>query len=58
MCPLCLTTALLIAGSATSTGGLSAIVIRKFGLKKAADDAPAPTPSKDNTDAHCTVPTR
>ena len=31
MCPVCITTAVLIAGSVTSTGGLAAIAIRKFG---------------------------
>ncbi len=41
MCPVCLTTAMLIAGSATSTGGLAAIVIRKLGAKNAADNGPA-----------------
>ena len=37
MCPVCLTTAALIAGSVTSTGGLAAIVIRKFGAKNTED---------------------
>jgi hypothetical protein len=46
MCPVCLTTAVLIAGSATSTGGLAAIAIKKFGMKKTVDDNPVPTPSK------------
>ncbi len=46
MCPVCLTTAALIAGSVTSTGGLAAIAIKKFGGKNAADDSPAqPDPS-------------
>jgi hypothetical protein len=45
MCPVCLLTALLIAGSVTSTGGLTAIAIRKFGVKNAVDHHPAPTPS-------------
>jgi len=31
MCPVCLTTAALIAGSVSSTGGLAAVVIKKFG---------------------------
>ena len=44
MCPVCLLTALLIAGSVTSTGGLTAIAIRKFGAKNAVDHHPAPTP--------------
>ena len=30
MCPVCLATAVLIAGSATSTGGLAAVAIRKL----------------------------
>ena len=47
MCPLCITTAMLIAGGVTSTGGLAAIAIRKFGVKNAADNQPAPTPSKE-----------
>jgi hypothetical protein len=33
MCPVCLTTAALIAVSVTSTGGLAALAIRKFGMK-------------------------
>ena len=37
MCPVCLTTAALIAVSVTSTGGLAAIAIRKFGMKHTAD---------------------
>jgi hypothetical protein len=50
MCPMCITTAVVIAGSATSTGGLAAIAIRKFGLKNAVNNDPAPTPSKENHD--------
>ena len=38
MCPVCITTAMLIAGGATSTGGLAAIAIRKFGGTSVADD--------------------
>jgi len=45
MCPMCLATAALIAGSATSTGGFVAIIIRRFGLKSVVDSHPAPTPS-------------
>jgi len=37
MCPVCLTTAALIAGSIVSTGGLAAIAIRKFSVKPAPD---------------------
>jgi len=46
MCPVCLTTAALIASSVTSTGGLAAIVIRKFGARNAVDNHLAPTPSE------------
>ena len=48
MCPVCLTTAMLIAVSVTSTGGLAAIAIKKFGVKNAVDNHPAPTPSKED----------
>jgi hypothetical protein len=41
MCPLCLTTAALIAGSVTSTGGLAALVIKKFGSGTFVDNNPA-----------------
>ena len=47
MCPMCITTALLIAGSATSTGGLAAIAIKKLGVKNAVDNNATPTPSKE-----------
>ena len=46
MCPVCLLTAVLIASSVTSTGGLAAIAIRKFGVKNAIDNDPFPAPSK------------
>jgi len=48
MCPVCLTTAMLIAGSVTSTGGLAAIAIKKFGVTNAVDHQPVPTPSKED----------
>jgi hypothetical protein len=48
MCPLCLSTAALIAGSVTSTGGLAAIAMKKFGVKNAVDHNPAPTPTKED----------
>jgi len=35
MCPFCIATAVLVAGSAGSTGGLAAVVSRKFGVKNA-----------------------
>jgi hypothetical protein len=46
MCPVCLTTVALIAGGITSTGGLTAIAIRKFGTNNAVDNNPRPTPSE------------
>jgi hypothetical protein len=48
MCPLCITTAVLIASSVTSTGGLAAIAIKKFGARNAADNNSAGTPSKED----------
>ena len=48
MCPLCLSTAALIAGSVTSTGGLAAIAIKTFGVKSAVDNNPAPTSTKED----------
>jgi hypothetical protein len=48
MCPLCITTAMLIAGSATSTGGLAAIAIKKLGVKNSAENHPAPNPFKED----------
>ena len=46
MCPVCLTTAALIAVSVTSTGGLAAIAIRKFAVKHAVENKPDPASSK------------
>jgi hypothetical protein len=48
MCPVCLTTAMLIAVSLTSTGGLAAVAIKKFGAKDPVDNNPAPTASKED----------
>ena len=46
MCPVCVTTAALIAGKVTSASGLAAIVIKKFGVNNAIDDKPRPTSSR------------
>jgi hypothetical protein len=35
MCPFCISTTMMIAGSVTSSGGLAAVAISKFGRKKA-----------------------
>jgi hypothetical protein len=52
MCPMCITqyvtSAVLIAGGVTSTGGLAAIALKKLGLKSAVDNNPAPTESKED----------
>jgi len=41
MCPVCLATAAILAGSATGTGGLTALVART--LSKRRSDNPFPT---------------
>jgi hypothetical protein len=45
---MCIATAVLIAGSVTFTGGLSAIAIKKFGVKNAVDNHPASIPPKED----------
>jgi len=42
MCPVCITTAVLLAGSAGSTGGLAAVAIRKLGRKNTTNNHPIP----------------
>ena len=49
MCPVCLATAALIAGGATGTGGLTALVARTF-RKRISQDPTSPT--KENHDGH------
>jgi hypothetical protein len=46
MCPVCLVTAVLVAGSVTLTGGLATIAIKKFGVKNTGNTDLASTPSK------------
>jgi hypothetical protein len=41
---------LLIAAGVTSTGGLAAIAIKKFGVRNAVD--PAQTPNRSKEDRH------
>ena len=43
MCPLCISTALLLAYGATSTGGVAAIAIKTFSVKNTADNHPDST---------------
>jgi hypothetical protein len=40
MCPVCIATAALIAGSTTSTGGLAVLIAKKFRSKKPANEVP------------------
>ena len=40
MCPVCLATAAILAGSATGTGGLTALVARRFKKGKSTDQFP------------------
>ena len=42
MCPVCLATALLIAGKVAATGGVAAIAIKKLGGNNAVDHSSAP----------------
>ena len=48
MCPLCLSTAALIAGSITSTAGLAAIAIRVFSTRNATEGHPNQAPAIQN----------
>ena len=48
MCPICISTAALIAASLTSTGGLAAIAILKFGVRNAETGNPTQTSSKED----------
>jgi hypothetical protein len=47
MCPLCLATAALIAGSATGTGGITALVAGTFLRKKSMRRFPEPIKVKE-----------
>ena len=46
MCPLCVTSALLIAGGSVSTGGIATVVYKRLSGKKSADPS-ASSPSKE-----------
>ena len=48
MCPICIATAALLAGSVTSTGGLAAMAAKKFGVKSAVEAQPVSTPDKED----------
>jgi hypothetical protein len=51
MCPVCLATAAILAGSATGTGGLTALVARRFWKRESKDKFPTIEP-KENHDGH------
>ena len=55
MCPVCISTAALIAGSVTSTGGLAAIAIKKFG-KNVLDKESAQRRNQDGNEHDATTP--
>jgi hypothetical protein len=48
MCPFCLASAALIAGSIATTGGLTALVLKKVANGKIASNNPTISPSKED----------
>jgi hypothetical protein len=55
MCPVCLATAAIIAGSVTGAGGLTALVAGKFRKRKAAQVFPK---AENKEDRHGSEPDR
>ena len=51
MCPVCLATAVILAGSATGTGGLTTLVARHFLKRESEDQFPTIKP-KENHHGH------
>jgi hypothetical protein len=51
MCPVCLATAAILAGSATGTGGLTALVAHRF-LKRESNEQFPTVEQKENPDGH------
>ena len=43
MCPFCISSAALVAGSLMSAGGLTTLVVNKFRLKKRTKEAGSPS---------------
>jgi hypothetical protein len=41
MCPMCITTAVLIVGGIASTGGLAALAVRRSATKRAGEEPAA-----------------
>ena len=52
MCPVCLTTAMLIAGSVTASGGLAAFAHRKFAVKNSDSQPQTQSPTQSKEDHH------
>ncbi len=48
MCPLCFASAALIAGSIVTTGGLTALVLKKAGSGKSSTTFPTNSPPKED----------
>ena len=48
MCPMCLASAALIAGSLATTGGLTALVLTKAITGRPANNIPTNSPSKED----------
>jgi hypothetical protein len=51
MCPVCLATAAILAGSATGTGGLTALLARRLRMRTSNDQFPM-IKQKENRDGH------
>ena len=47
MCPVCIATATMIAGSATGTTGLTALIVGMFRKKKLANKVPEQTEAEE-----------
>lgn len=52
MCPACIATMALIAGIATTTGGLTALVVTKLGAGRTPNQIPSEIESKENHHGH------
>ncbi len=52
MCPVCLATAALVAGSATGTGGITALLAAIFVSRKPATQSSLNINAKENRDGH------
>ena len=47
MCPVCMTTAVLIVGGVASAGGLLAVAVRKSGVTNAGNNHSTPSRSEE-----------